>query len=1687
MFRIKHLGLDLALDSGGHSPLLIRKAYERFNLLWENCFEKREQGNQNMLSRCYARRCYAAIDTSVIAANSKQQLKLEPPALIKLKVERDPEKLFLLFKANSQNRLVVENSTAFEDTVSRLAGARRFDYIEELLEHQKSLPQGRREGFIVRIIMLYGRARMFSQALRTFFDMHLYGCQRTVKSFNAALKVLSSTHKFDAIFSFFYHVPEEFGISLDEYSYNLVIKAFCEMGYLNSACLIMVEMEKSGTKPDVVTYTTLMSALYFSNQCEIADGLWNLMVIRKCSPNVATFNVRIQYLINKRRVWQARSWMQKMLVFGVNPDELTFNLIIKGFCLIGRLDMAKRSFNALCHCNSECKVNGKIYQTMIHYLSEGEEYDLAFKFCKDSMLKNWFPSVDTICKLLKGLMKISKDRNAKEIMMLVRGRVPPYSKDVLTMLQAILSRKASFDARIQYLIKQNKASYAWVVLQKMTVLGVKPDEVTFNLAIEGFCKNNDLHMAKKVYDEMHAYGCKPNSRIQQTLICSLCEGGELELAFNICKESILSNQFPSADSICKLLKDYSIHFAASVTLVITLLLLFSTIISSSNRQWAKIEVLGSYWCLNRSSKVIGVSFQQFGRFPLGSQGWAIISCCLDFMLWNIWKTGISGSHHRPPLSVHAPRDSGLIKLNFNGFASLTERARKRAIEQLNQVRKSFGFARFKDLLVSRTSKVFEIRASGEGPEFKFLSITWLLKVFTVALIIYFDYKAVQKRTKWVRKEKKSILWEQAHERNARRVLNLIIELKGLWVKLGQYLSTRADVLPEAYIFLLKQLQDSLPPRPLQEVCRTIERELGKPMRNVFSEFTEEPLATASIAQVHRATLNDGHQVVVKVQHADVKAIILEDLKNAKSIVDWIAWAEPQYDLNPLIDEWCKEAPRELDFNREADNTTRVSKNLSRKDDHDNKLLNFHVDVLIPKVIQSTEKVLILEYMDGIRLNDQESLNAHGIDKQKLVEEITRSYAHQIYVDGFFNGDPHPGNFLVSKEPPHKPILLDFGLTKSISNSMKQALAKMFLASAEGDHVSLLSAFAEMGLRLRLDLPEQAMEVTNTVFRATTPAKEALENMKAMANERKKNMKIIQEKMKLGKKEMKRFNPVDAFPGDAVIFFRVLNLLRGLSSMMDVRIVYLDIMRPFAEAALEGGSMLNGTVSSSHWMCDTPIHSLVEHKVRDLLLQLDKDKILGIQVCAYKDGNVIIDTAAGMLGRYDPRPVQPDTLFPVFSATKGITAGLLHWLVDKGKLNLEENVANIWSNFGCHRKDLIKVHHVLNHTSGLQNAMADVMKEEPLLMCDWNECLNRIAMSMPETEPGFQQLYHYLSFGWLCGGIVEHASGRTFQDILEEAIIHPLNIEGELYIGVPPGVESRLASLSIDMEDMRKIPMIMNQQDLPYGSELSNISELVMGLPVFFNMLATRRAVIPAANGHCSARALARYYAALAAGGKVPPAHASSEIPLGSHTHIPNFPSGQSYKSKGTQKKDVLGNPKKAKMHTEEPKDGHLKVNNKNLDHKKKIDIKDSGPAVINGGSAVINGGSTVNNIVSNGNVQNTGIFSNPKIHDAFIGRGDYEGLVLPDGKFGLGFRRFKSTDGSITSFGHSGIGGSTAFCDMKHDFAMAVTVNKMSLGGVTRSIVQLICSELGIPLPEEFSALGEKGPDMQLGLGGLDN
>ncbi|CAI9284941.1 unnamed protein product [Lactuca saligna] len=369
-----------------------------------------------------------------------------------------------------------------------------------------------------------------------------------------------------------------------------------------------------------------------------------------------------------------------------------------------------------------------------------------------------------------------------------------------------------------------------------------------------------------------------------------------------------------------------------------------------------------------------------------------------------------------------------------------------------------------------------------------------------------------------------------------------------------------------------------------------------------------------------------------------------------------------------------------------------------------------------------------------------------------------------------------------------------------------------------------------------------------------------------------------------------------------------------------RISYLNTISAFPES-VHKANMNNATSTDTKWLCETPIHSDVEAKLRELLIELgNADKILGIQVCAYKEGKVIIDTAAGVMGKDDPRPVQPNTLFPVFSTTKGVTAGMIHWLADKGKLKLDEYVANIWPEFGTNGKDEIKVNHILNHTSGLHNALAGISENDPALFCDWDECVKRIAMVTPETEPGCEQLYHYFSYGWLCGGIIERVSGKKFQDVLEEAFVRPLNVEGELYIGIPHGVESRLATLTFDTNEFNTFAALLANTEFRIASATpsSLTAELIEDLILLSNTLDVRRAILPAANGHFTARALDRYYVALMDSGTIPTRHSSSSLPpLGSHPHHPTSPSNnQKYKTNNASDEinTKIFNTRQSKLH-----------------------------------------------------------------------------------------------------------------------------------------------------------------------------
>ena len=241
------------------------------------------------------------------------------------------------------------------------------------------------------------------------------------------------------------------------------------------------------------------------------------------------------------------------------------------------------------------------------------------------------------------------------------------------------------------------------------------------------------------------------------------------------------------------------------------------------------------------------------------------------------------------------------------------------------------------------------------------------------------FASLQNQMTEEQEEQSDELWEAAHARNAAFLYNQFVSLEGLWVKLGQFLSSRADVMPAKYVEVLSQCQDSLPARPFASVKQQVETELGQLLPDMFEAFEEEPIACASIAQVHKAVLKGGQRVVVKVQHEKVGKRLLQDLDNLQTIGDIMKRVEPDFDFSPVIREWANSIPNELDFEQEKRNLHRVSHTLAQCSQGNAADALLGVDVSLPVPVEGfvSKRVLVMSYVDGFKVDDEKLLDRYA--------------------------------------------------------------------------------------------------------------------------------------------------------------------------------------------------------------------------------------------------------------------------------------------------------------------------------------------------------------------------------------------------------------------------------------------------------------------------------------------------------------------------------------------------------------------------------------------------------------------------------------------------------------------------------------------------------------------------------------
>src|SRR3989344_1969905 len=247
--------------------------------------------------------------------------------------------------------------------------------------------------------------------------------------------------------------------------------------------------------------------------------------------------------------------------------------------------------------------------------------------------------------------------------------------------------------------------------------------------------------------------------------------------------------------------------------------------------------------------------------------------------------------------------------------------------------------------------------------------------------------------------------ERSHEEKLRRTLE---RLGPTFVKFGQMLSVRPDLLPKSYIRELEKLQDQVPPFPYEQARKTVEKELGRPLESVFSSFEKKPIASASISQVHRAVLRSGEKVAVKVQRPGIIKTMASDIDLMMYFARLLQKNFPkirQYEPVRIVEEFESWTQKELDFKLEAKNAVRFGHNFA--DDP---------TVKIPKVFLelSTVKVLVTEFIDGVQLYDLEGIRKMGVDFGKVLENGFNAVLRQVFEFGFFHADPHPGNIIVLK-------------------------------------------------------------------------------------------------------------------------------------------------------------------------------------------------------------------------------------------------------------------------------------------------------------------------------------------------------------------------------------------------------------------------------------------------------------------------------------------------------------------------------------------------------------------------------------------------------------------------------------------------------------------------------------------------
>ena len=436
------------------------------------------------------------------------------------------------------------------------------------------------------------------------------------------------------------------------------------------------------------------------------------------------------------------------------------------------------------------------------------------------------------------------------------------------------------------------------------------------------------------------------------------------------------------------------------------------------------------------------------------------------------------------------------------------------------------------------------------------------KAYWVTFIVIASYLSLRVQARFRSEDAIMRLLERKHRRNSRRIERAIVHLQGLYIKVGQLISIMTNFLPAEFRTQLEGLQDQVPPRPYEDIERRIREEFaGKSPDELFQSFDRRPIASASIGQVHLARLSSGQRVAVKVQYPDIETIVKSDLATLRRIFRIVQFFVPYQGLEDVYREIRSMLWAELDFRAEADNVERIAHNFGKRQ-----------DVVFPTVVRelSTQRVLTTHYESGIKVGDLGKLDRAGVDRGAVARLVVELYCQQIFTDGVYHADPHPGNLLVrASEHDMRVVFLDFGAVAEISPQMRQGIIELIQGALARDTARIVRAMKQMGFIAR-GADDRVFDRVIEYFYSRFQEQISLDSLslKDIKFDPQKGLENLADlrRMDISLRELSSNFHV---PKEWILLERTLLLLMGLCTALDPQMNPMTVIRPYLERFVLG--------------------------------------------------------------------------------------------------------------------------------------------------------------------------------------------------------------------------------------------------------------------------------------------------------------------------------------------------------------------------------------------------------------------------------------------------------------------------------------------------------------------------------------